>query len=213
MGQEIHPDRKMMAAQEMKFERDMAELIAAACLAGATEVRKLLPADIVVDPQMAEYCRQPGCPNYGLSPSCPPHVAGPEAFLELGSRSRMALVVRIEVPSAVLFSDERREVIRLLHEIVAGIERSAARLGYHESKSFAGGSCKDLFCQDHSECQVLSGSGTCRNPELARPSMSGFGVNVARTLELAGFGGAEKNGPAVRGETGTSWVAGLVLIV
>jgi predicted metal-binding protein len=201
-----------MTAQENQFDRDMAALIEAACLAGATEVRKLSPGDIVIEPQMAEYCREPGCPNYGLSPSCPPHVAGPEAFREFGSRSRIALVIKIEVPSAVLFSEERREVMRLLHEIVSGIERSAARLGYLESKAFAGGSCKDLFCQNYFECQVLSGSGGCRNPEYARPSMSGFGVNVARTLELAGFDGVEKSGPAIRGETGISWVAGLVLI-
>lgn len=200
------------AMQGLTFADDMAELIAAACRAGATEVRQISPGDIVVEPQMAEYCRQPGCPNYGQSPSCPPHVAGPEAFRVLASRSRLALIVRIEVPSVVLFSDERREVMRLLHEVVAGIERAAARLGYSAAKAFAGGSCKDLFCSDHAECQVLSGSGSCRNPESARPSMSGFGVNVAKTLEAAGFGGTGKNGPAVRGEAGTSWVAGLVLI-
>lgn len=201
-----------MALQPEKFERDLAILIRDACLAGATEVRKLPPGEIVVDAQMASYCREPGCPNYGMSPSCPPHVAGPDAFKALLGRSSMALVVRIEVPSAVLFSEERREVMRLLHEVVAGIERSATQLGYRESKAFAGGSCKDLFCLNHADCRVLFGSGICRNPEFARPSMSGFGVNVAKTLEIAGFGGAERNGPAVRGEMGTSWVAGLVLI-
>ena len=201
-----------MALQPVEFERDIAVLIRDACLAGATEVRKLPPGEIVVDAQMASYCREPGCPNYGMSPSCPPHVAGPDAFKALLERSSLALVVRIEVPSAVLFSEERREVMRLLHEVVAGIERSAVRLGYRESRAFAGGSCKDLFCLSHAERQVLALGGNCRNPEFARPSMSGFGVNVAKTLEMAGFGGVEKNGPAVRGEAGTSWVAGLVLI-
>ncbi|MBM9529489.1 DUF2284 domain-containing protein [Desulfoprunum benzoelyticum] len=196
-----------------KFDQDIDLLINEASLAGATEVRRLAPGDIVVEKQMAAYCREPGCPNYGQSLSCPPHVAGPAAFAALQARSRAALVVRIEVPSAVLFSEERREVMRLLHEIVAGIERSAIARGYTGSRAFAGGSCKDLFCFDHPECQVLSQNGPCRNPEAARPSMSGFGVNVARTLENAGFTEPDKTRPAVQGHEAASWVAGMVLII
>ena len=195
------------------LDQDIAQLISEACLAGATEVRKLAPGDIVVEKQMAVYCREPGCPNYGLSLSCPPHVAGPAAFVELQGRSRAALMVRIEVPSAVLFSDERREVMRLLHEIVAGIERSAIARGYAGSRAFAGGSCKDLFCLDHPECRVLSDNGPCRNPDAARPSMSGFGINVAKTLEMAGFTEPDKTRAAVQGQEAASWVAGMVLII
>jgi predicted metal-binding protein len=202
-----------MSLPSSLFDQDIAEIINKARFAGATEVRRLAPGDIVVEKQMAAYCREPGCPNFGQSPSCPPHVAGPAAFVELQGRSRAALMVRIEVPSAVLFSDERREVMRLLHEIVAGIEQAAIARGYAGSRSFAGGSCKDLFCIDHPECRVLSENGPCRNPDAARPSMSGFGVNVAKTLEMAGFTEPDKTRPAVKGEVATSWVAGMVLII
>ncbi len=202
-----------MSSQSSPFDQDIVQLINEACLAGATEVRRLAPGDIVVEKQMAVYCREPGCPNYGQSLSCPPHVAGPAAFVALQAASRVALVVRIEVPSAVLFSDERREVMRLLHEIVAGIERSAIARGYTGSRAFAGGSCKDLFCPDHPLCRVLAENGPCRNPDAARPSMSGFGVNVARTLENAGFTEPDKTRPAVKGQEAVSWVAGMVLII
>ena len=138
-----------MDCQEQDIGPDLAILIKEACLAGATEVMPVAPAEIVVEERLAGYCREPQCPNFGQSPSCPPHVAGPAGFLALRDSSRAALVVRIEVPSAVLFSDERREVMRLLHEITAGIERSAIARGYTGSKAFAGGSCKDLFCHDH----------------------------------------------------------------
>jgi predicted metal-binding protein len=201
-----------MDAEEQAIGPDLAFLIREACLAGATEVMAVNPAEIVVEERLAGFCREPQCPNYAQSPSCPPHVAGPAGFLALRDSSRAALVVRIEVPSAVLFSDERREVMRLLHEITAGIERSAVARGYAGSKAFAGGSCKDLFCHDHLSCQVLAGSGKCRNPHQARPSMSGFGINVAKMLQAAGCSEAKSTRPAIPGMESMSWLAGLVLI-
>jgi predicted metal-binding protein len=201
-----------MDIQGQDLGSDLAILIREACLAGATEVMPVTPAEIVVEERLAGYCREPQCPNFGQSPSCPPHVAGPAGFLALRDSSRAALVVRIEVPSAVLFSVERREVMRLLHEITAGIERSAIARGYTGSKAFAGGSCKDLFCHDHLSCQILAGSGKCRNPTQARPSMSGFGINVAKMLQAAGCSEAKSTRPAIPGVESMSWLAGLVLI-
>ena len=201
-----------MDIQEQDIGPDLAILIREACLAGATEVMPVAPAEIVVEERLAGYCREPQCPNFAQSLSCPPHVAGPAGFLALRDSSRAALVVRIEVPSAVLFSDERREVMRLLHEITAGIERSAIARGYAGSKAFAGGSCKDLFCHDHLTCQVLAGNGKCRNPTQARPSMSGFGINVAKMLQAAGCSEAKSTRPAIPGMESMSWLAGLVLI-
>lgn len=201
-----------MKSQQHTIEQDLALLIREACLAGATEVKKVYPSEIVVEERLAGYCREPQCPNFGLSPSCPPHVAGPADFLSLRDRSRAALVIRLEVPSAVLFSEERREVMRLLHEITAGVERSAIARGYTGSKAFAGGSCKDLFCQEHLICQVLDGNGKCRNPAHARPSMSGFGIHVAKMLEAAGCCEGKGAEPAIAGVEKMSWLAGLVMI-
>lgn len=197
-------------SSEMK--RDMEMLISQACLAGATEVRMLSPAEISVEDRLVLFCSEPRCENYGLSPSCPPHVAGPVGFERLREKSRSALIVRLEVPSAVLFSNERKEVMRLLHEIVAGIELAAVALGYSGSKAFAGGSCKDLFCHNYLFCQVLAHEGPCRNPRMARPSMSGFGINVAKMMEAAGWS-VTKNSPLTDPVVeAMTWVAGLIMI-
>jgi hypothetical protein len=48
---------------------------------------------------------------------------------------RHAIVVRLAVPSSVLLSYERWEIGHLLHELVAGIEQEAKRLGYTGSKA------------------------------------------------------------------------------
>ena len=97
------------------------------------------------------------------------------------------MVVKIEVPSQVLMSDERREVFELLHHIVAGVERAAISQGYERARAFAGGSCKQIFCQQHTDCRVVDRQGRCRNPQYARPSMSGFGINVGRLVQQAGW--------------------------
>ncbi len=201
-----------MEFTSIEMNRDMEMLIQQACFAGATEVRVLSPSEIVVEEHLVLFCSEPRCENYGLSPSCPPHVAGPEGFERLQEKSKSALVVRLEVPSAVLFSNERKEVMRLLHEIVAGIELAAIALGYSGSKAFAGGSCKDLFCHEHLFCRVLDQQGICRNPRMARPSMSGFGINVAKMMEAAGWSAATANPRADSVAEAMTWVAGLVLI-
>ncbi len=196
-----------------ELKRDMEELIALACLAGATEVRMVSPAEIVVEEALVQFCSEPRCENFGLSPSCPPHVAGPAGFALLRQKSRSALVVRLEVPSTVLFSSERKEVMCLLHEIVAGLELQAIALGYIGSKAFAGGSCKDLFCHEYHSCRVLGEQGNCRNPRRARPSMSGFGVNVRKMMEAVGWTTAKDSSGGISKVEAMASVTGLVLII
>ncbi len=193
------------------MKKNIDKLIEIATLSGATDASTIFPAKIIVDEEFSRFCREPRCENFGLSPSCPPHVKGPETFRIWRESAEATIVVRLVVPMASLFSDERREVMALLHEIVAGVEIAAMHMGYVQSKAFAGGSCKNIFCSDMNGCRVLSG-GVCRNPQLARPSMSGFGINVAQLMDDCGWPSdinvKEKN---YDGES-MSWVAGLVLI-
>lgn len=177
---------------------------------GATNVATKSTIDIKVDENLVSYCKDPRCPNYGLSPSCPPHVSGPDGFRELLKERSHVLVVRIVVPSSVLFSDERREVMAFLHELVAKVELYAIESGFAKSKAFAGGSCKDLFCFEEVDCNVLSGRGDCRNPDRARHSMSGYGVNVSELIKTCGW---KSNIKAKEpGDDPKSWVAGIVLL-
>ncbi|PHR28085.1 MAG: hypothetical protein COA36_07375 [Desulfotalea sp.] len=177
---------------------------------GASDVTVIPTHRIKIDEKLVDFCKEPRCENYGLSPGCPPHVTGPDGFRALLEDRSHVLVVRIVVPSAVLFSDERRELMAFLHELVATVELAAIKRGYKKAMAFAGGSCKDLFCFDEEDCNVLSGRGECRNPTRSRPSMSGFGVNVSHLLQTCGWD------PNIKvkqpGDEPLSWVAGIVLL-
>jgi predicted metal-binding protein len=113
---------------------------------------------------------------------------------------------------ASMFTDERREIMGLLHQIVASVEMEAVGMGYLSTRSFAGGSCKNLFCYAHSDCRVLAQKGECRNPHTARPSMSGFGIDVMKLMRTAGWEVEKANRANENDSEAMTWVAGLVLI-
>ncbi|MEW6184974.1 MAG: DUF2284 domain-containing protein [Thermodesulfobacteriota bacterium] len=190
---------------------DLEALIHLARSLGASEAQILASRDIPVEDHLADLCREPQCRNFGQSPSCPPHVGGPEAFRKFQMNFPQAIIVRLIVPSSVLFSNERRGIMGLLHEIVAGIEQEAVQGGFSRAKAFAGGSCKQIFCQDQEDCQVLSNGGKCRNPDQARPSLSGFGINVSQLMKVCGWP-AEIKSKTESLTDPLSWVAGLVLL-
>lgn len=179
---------------------------------GVTRAALISTKDISVDRKLADICRKPRCESYGLSKSCPPHVAGPAGFRKLLKKFSRAIFFKIDVPTELLFSSERREIFELLHELASGIEQQAAKIGFSGAQAYAGGSCKQIFCYDYPDCLALSENGKCRNPQSARPSMSGFGVNVAKLIETAGWTEPLIAQDAVPELTKMSSVYGLVLI-
>jgi predicted metal-binding protein len=199
-GSPLTPDEKLQV------------LIQYARKSGAGDAVILSTADIVIDDGLADRCREPRCENYGLSKSCPPHVPGPMALRNQLAHFHQAIFFKIDVPSEVLYSSERREVFQLLHEIASGIEDRAADIGFAGARAYAGGSCKTIFCHEHSQCRVIFENGKCRHPRHARSSMSGFGINVAALFKTAGWtmSGTMQNPDATT--TRTANVCGLVLI-
>lgn len=195
-----------------EMEHELNELVLLARSLGASDAKIISPDDIVVEDYLADLCNKSQCRDYGLSPSCPPHVSGPSGFRELQKNATHAVALRIAAPSAVLFSEEGRDVMRRLHEVTAGVEQAAVRAGYHDSKAFAGGSCKKIFCYDQAECRVLSEGGECRHPQYARPSMSGFGINVSELMKVCGWPADINTYDSAGNSDEMSWVAGLVLI-
>ena len=191
----------------------MEKLVAFAIAKGATDARMILSGDIVVREELAACCHPDLCKNYGLSCSCPPAVAGPSAFRSLQLALPHAIVVRMVVPADDLFSEKRIGIMGALHLLVAGIEKQAVQMGYSRAMAFAGGSCKEIFCASHEKCRKLFGDGNCRHPEEARPSMSGFGVDVSGLMEKCGWPsslGVQEE--SLFCEDAESWVAGLVLL-
>lgn len=186
--------------------RTVAEkLIQTAIRTGASEAVIIPSSLIVVDDDLAKLCNgNPPCPNYGQSLSCPPHVPGPSAFKRWQMASSWCMVIRMDFPPVGLLSPEWEELGRLLHDIVATVEHKAVELGFTKARSFAGGSCKNLFCSEFDACRVLAEQGSCRNPQTARPSVSGFGINVAELMKSAKW----KEPPDTSSMT---WLMGLVL--
>lgn len=155
--------------------------------AGVIDVVAISPNDIFVEDDLANFCREPQCTYYGVSANCPPHVDGPAGFRHLAKTCEYALVVKIPVPMVSLLSHEQRDIMKLLHEIVADIEKSTVELGYSNSKAFAVGSCKEIFCHDNFDCRVLSKGEGCRHYQYARPPIEAFGINVNELAKTAGW--------------------------
>lgn len=189
----------------------LAKLIDFAKSVGVTQAARISPQAVQVESRLAAYCRDPKCPHFGQSMSCPPHVSGPVGFRKLLAQSRHALVLRIEVDSDSLHGENRPEVMRLLHTLTASVESEARRLGFEYAQGFAGGSCKISFCHNYESCAVLAKEGECRFPDQARQSMSGFGVNVGELMKEAGWSNnlfSDENNSKEQ----LAWVAGLILL-
>ncbi len=197
------------SAREEKLE----SLLQTALQMGATDSRIIPAQSIVVDPKMAEICYNPKCINYGLSKSCPPHVAGPGAFQENLENFTRALVFKIEVPSEIMYSTQNLELFQLLHETAARVDQTAVNMGFSAAQGYAGNSCKKIFCHDFLRCRALYEDGQCRNPERARASMSGFGVNVKKLYEAAGWTFKNLTRETEEKQIKMASICGLVLIL
>lgn len=189
-----------------------ADLLEHARRLGASEAVLLATEDLVIKEELAALCREPRCENYGLSPGCPPHTGGPQGFRRLLMEYERLLFFHIEVPANFLYSSDNRELFQLLHEVAAEIEKEAHELGWSRARAFAGDSCKRLFCEKEKECPALSPGGVCRFPRLARPSMSGYGIDVGHLMRLAGWQQAMGKLAGDGGQGGTASVCGLVLL-
>jgi len=197
---------------EKNVKAALEKLMHLACQLGVNDAKAISTTEISVEDSLANLCREPGCENYGLSASCPPHVAGPDGFRKLLNTVDHAVVFKIDVPSEILLSDERRDIFRLLHEIAANIEKAATEMGFSNSSAYAGGSCKQIFCRDHPDCRVIAANGECRNPLLARPSMSGFGINVLKLKKAAGWMSGKTPRDIDLNAVSIETVCGLILI-
>ncbi len=197
----------------MENSRDsLQELIRHAFELGVSDARIIPARSIVVEDRFAEMCASPRCPGYGQGPGCPPHVMKPAEFRELLSRYEHALVFKIDAPTEVLLGDERHDVARRIHEISATIERLAREWGYAESRGFAAGSCKMIFCADRESCVVLENGGECRFPDRARASLSGIGVNFEELCKSVGWRFQIITKDTASDEVPMGMMAGMVLI-
>ena len=190
----------------------MSHIISRALELGCTHAQIIHSEQIQVNPQLAALCQPESCDAYGLAPTCPPHVSGPEGFKRLQLSCPQALVLRKDVLEQELLGEQRIVIFRHLQEIVAELEKIALQNGYAQVYGFAGGSCKQLFCDNEADCAVLSGAEPCRYPDQARPSMSGFGIDLLALMETCCWPATFIDSHNQPDNERLSWVAALILL-
>lgn len=175
---------------------------------GVNDAKIIGSAEIEIDKKLSEICKNEKCPGYGLAPSCPPFVMSPEKFKKSLASYQSALIFKFDIPTNVLFSNERHEVLHLLHETASALKDFSIKIGCSNSMAIAAGSCKQIFCKKHKICPVINDSGKCRHPRQACPSMSGLGINFNKISKLLGWANSKMN----KNEEPTSNMAGIVLL-
>jgi len=158
----------------------------AALSLGAKDAKTVSAARIPVEDRIVEMCRPPRCELFGQSANCPPHVMSPRETRQWIRRFRSALIFKFDVPPESLFSDEGLGFFRKTFLTAAALEGICREDARFQSRGLAAGSCKMVFCRDI-PCRALAPGGTCRYPDLARPSMEALGVNVFRMMEDIGW--------------------------
>lgn len=117
----------------------MHELIELAVSLGSSRAVVIDSNKIVIENYLPNLCLETKCPNYGLSPTCPPNVEGPEWLKNFIKEISYAVLLEIETPQELMYSDKRREIGKLLHFITIQIEQTAKEKGFIKSRAFAGG--------------------------------------------------------------------------
>lgn len=180
---------------------------------GASDAKVIEAQSISIEDGYAKMCKEPHrCANYGRSANCPPFTFGPAGFRNLLKNYQYALVFYLEVPTEDLITNQRHNVMAWLQETAAKVERFSAGCGFTDSRGFAGGCCKDLFCGSFPVCRILKDHKECRNPDSARPSMSGFGINVAKMMCSAGWDSGQIVGIEKSDRPSSAYITGLVLL-
>jgi predicted metal-binding protein len=150
--------------------------------AGATEVRRIPVADIVVDERVRLKCQVPLCDSFGRNFTCPPFLPSVPEFREMLSRYGGAVLVQVSAEGPF---DPREEVFayaRTLHGLMNRAEGIAFAEGFRFAAALIGGCCR--LCD---ECAAVRPGEPCRHPFQARPSMEAMGIDVLATLEKAGL--------------------------
>ena len=137
-----------------------------AAASGMIDPKLISVKDIVLGEWVRWKCKY-GCPDYGMWLTCPPYSPTPTETRALLKEYKRALLFRMK-------PDKRKM------KSLANLERSLFLGDHPKALAFSGGSCN--LCR---VCNVQS--RTCRNPEIARPSMEACGIDVFETVKKVGY--------------------------
>jgi predicted metal-binding protein len=179
---------------------------------GVSDAKVMRVDRLRVEDRFRGLCREPRCPMYGTSVNCPPHSPAPAEFREYIREYGAVLAFKFDMPLEGVGETGIREAGLLVHETTAAIEHEAVASGFERARGHSSGGCKETLCREHSHCAVIEEGGPCRHPDIARPSLSGMGVNWLVLSKSLGWemGRGEDGEPDSR--TGAVLMGGLVFL-
>ena len=166
---------------------------------GATAVKLIRVADVVVDERVRLKCQVPLCDSYNKNLTCPPNVPSVDEFRKALSLYSKAILVQVSASMEDVSGDVFAPANKL-HKLVNLGEKEAFESGFCFAAGLIGGCCR--LCD---ECVAVTDGKDCRFPFKARPSMEAMGIDVIATVKKAGLPVAFPVGDSV------TWT-GLILI-
>jgi predicted metal-binding protein len=128
-------------------------------------------AKVYTAPWVRMKCRF-GCGGYGQRLCCPPYAPDYQETRAILDSYKHGLLLHKHWKKDYSF-------VGKFNEVVVDMERTLFLDGYYKAFGMGSGPCS--LCAD---CDT---SGTCRNPERARPSMEACGIDVFQTARAHGL--------------------------
>ena len=113
-----------------------------------------------------------GCGGYGNGICCPPFSPTPEEMRAVLDSYRIALLLHRH-------AEKDRKPVVDISGVAIDLERTLFLDGYYKAWATGAGPCQ--------RCEQCDVSGTCRNPDKARPSMEACGIDVYATAHAQGL--------------------------
>jgi predicted metal-binding protein len=113
-----------------------------------------------------------GCAGYGNGLCCPPFSPTPEETRSVLDSYRIALLLHRH-------AEKGRKPVADISSVAIELERILFLDGYYKAWTMGAGPCR--------RCEQCDVSGTCRNPDKARPSMEACGIDVYATAHAQGL--------------------------
>ncbi|MDD9302347.1 MAG: hypothetical protein HUK40_08390 [Desulfobacter sp.] len=132
----LNPNPSVKISEKHPIAKDMdslndiiEELLRLATDLGSSAAAVVDGKKIKIENDIASLCQETRCPNYGLSPTCPPNLNGPDWLREYMRETPRAILIEIELAQERMYSANRKEIAKLLHFIVITLEKTAHAKG------------------------------------------------------------------------------------
>ena len=144
---------------------DYQKLIDKCIQMGADGAKLIDTGEIFFDPRSHLKCSF-GCNRWGKFWTCPPHNGiSQEMFMDSFSKYKVGLIIKTADP-------------KMGQDISLAVEKEAL-LSHGAVFAFALALCV--------KCDECSYPDPCRFPDVARPSMDAYGMDIVKTVEIVGF--------------------------